>query len=187
MIWLLRHIETSFNTNGLIVGQTDVGVNSIAGQHIKFPSVFMHETVKIYTSTLSRCILTTKILSDDIYTNTKARPIIEYSDNLKERNMGVWEGRKKEDIIKNNSDKFIDGHFNPNLTPPKGEDLEKFITRAEWLKSHIAKDHQQNIVICSHNQFLKLFFHIMKGDYKLKQWTNIGFKHGVIVPVYEIA
>lgn len=179
-IWLLRHIETDYNSNGLILGQLDVSPINLNNVSIFLPDCILSEKIKIYSSSLTRCVITSQLLSEKICAVSDIKPLVEYTDMLKERNMGLWEGKNKDDVIFDNPKMFKKGMFIPQLTPPNGENIKVFIKRAQWLKSKLLKEESNNVVICSHNQFLKLFYHISINDLSLQKWTEISFKHGVL-------
>ena len=94
-IWLLRHVKTKENNSGIILGQTDVPPEYELIKEPRIPKTFVSGTVKIYSSTLKRCVVTAQLASQAIYKLSGKLPLVEYCDKLIERGMGVWEGQKK--------------------------------------------------------------------------------------------
>jgi alpha-ribazole phosphatase len=95
-IIFVRHGETDSNTRGTYLGWTDVELNpkgifqaecvrqKLEGQEIKM----------IFSSPLKRAAVTAEII------NLSLNAPIKYSDELKERNFGVWDDLSFDEIIK---------------------------------------------------------------------------------------
>ena len=88
---------------------------------------------------------------------------------------------KKIEIIELYSNMFIGGMFIPELTPPEGEDFTAFKNRVMWLKEKLLSESSEHIIVCSHNQFLKLLFHIMQNDNNLSRWREITFQNNILI------
>ena len=101
----------------------------------------------IYTSDLSRA----RITADMVAAPHKLRPTI--TRELRERSMGVWEGKKKEDL-------GLRGYImGLPSTPEGGETLEQLYDRAEkfleFLEHTEGSEKEQTVLIVSHNGMIK--------------------------------
>lgn len=92
---LLRHGETDWNLHGLVMGQTDIPLNStgLAQAEAAAEELKSFDIGVIYTSSLSRCLQTAAIISSRLRV---ARYVIP---DLAERSWGVLEGRPRSDRI----------------------------------------------------------------------------------------
>lgn len=174
--FFLRHLKTSNNTLELINGRS---LNqSIENEKYIINSQYIDS---IYCSDALRCRQTI----DCYLKNHKAVPI-QYSELLYERDMGIWEGKLKSSIINNNPELFVNGKFKLFLTPPSGESYIDFKNRAtEFLKS-INKENG-NILICSHNQFLKMLLFVLNNTTITQEiWNSVNFPYGEIISLEEL-
>lgn len=174
--FLLRHLKTSNNTRQLINGRSLT--QPIENQKAISCS---YNIDSIYCSNALRCRQTI-----DCYLKTNQIVPIEYSKLLYERDMGIWEGRLKSSVISSNPELFIDGKFRLFSTPPSGETYGDFKNRVvEFLE--IINKKNGNILICSHNQFLKLLL-LTLGKDKITQeiWNSINFPYGEILSSEEL-
>ena len=100
--------------------------------------------------------------------------------------MGIWEGKLKSYIVNNNPELFINGKFKLFSTPPFGESYIDFKNRAtEFLQLMNKED--GNILICSHNQFLKMLLLILSNAIITQEiWNTINFPYGEILSLEEL-
>lgn len=109
----LRHGESESNLAGLIGGATDYALTEqgreqarAAGERLRGRNV-----AAIYTSPLNRAFDTAQIVSEAI-----GDIAVEVHDDLRERNLGVWEGRPISEFVR-------------GATPEGGEPIESFRSR----------------------------------------------------------
>ncbi|NSW90104.1 MAG: histidine phosphatase family protein [Firmicutes bacterium] len=95
---IVRHGETDANSEGVLLGCTDVSLNRRGIQQVKRAAKKLRElkvdrVEDIYSSPLKRAVQTAEIIGNEL----GCKKII-YSDDLKERNFGDWEGLTVEEI-----------------------------------------------------------------------------------------
>lgn len=175
-LFFLRHLKTSNNTKKLINGRSLT--QSIENEK-NITSAYNIDL--IYCSDALRCRQTI-----ECYLKTNQTVPIQYTKLLYERDMGSWEGKLKSSIIRNNPELFINGNFRLFLTPPSGEAYINFKNRAlEFLKLIDRVD--GNILICSHNQFLKMLLFILNNTIITQEiWNSINFPYGEILSLEEV-
>lgn len=184
-LYLLRHFPTELNIKGVIVGQSDVYVSKDIAANFDFVDIPQNIN-EILCSPLQRCIITANRFLEQYQICYNQVPTISIVSLLTERNMGDWEGRPKEYVIQKNGSLFKNGYMIPYITPPNGESLPIFISRGEKLLNTIFdKLKNENLVICAHNQILKLLAHLYFKDTSLSNWGKINFKHGRLVDLFS--
>lgn len=176
-IFFLRHLKTSNNDLCIISGQSDSEIVDI-NHHSK---IDMSHFNKIYCSPSIRCVKTIELLS--IQSDTVSNII--YDKRLLERNMGSLEGMIKKEVEKKYSDLFREGMFNVFKTPPQGESYECFKERVkDFYNDYLCVKESNNILICSHNQTLKLLrLLILERDITYHSWAEYSFQNGEITEI----
>ncbi len=152
-VFLARHGETEENRAGIIQGGRIQGVLSEEGktQAKNLASILKKERIElIYSSDLARAADTTTIIIGD-----SSKKNIIFSKKLRERNMSVWEGRKKSDL-------GLKGYImGLPATPEGGETLEQLYARAsEFVKTLEKKE--GNILVVAHNGIIKAIISAMR-------------------------
>ena len=178
MIYFLRHQKTVNNKLGIISGQADSPIlhektyikNDCASRQIDY----------VYSSPSRRCLDTLQDIP-----NISIVPIID--KRLLERKMGDFENFSREELYKKYPEYFenIDGsiRFRFELTPPNGESFFEFKERiSSFCKEEILSKNSRNILICSHNQTMKMMYFILEEiQPSQKTWKSIIFPNGKIV------
>lgn len=109
---------------------------------------------------------------------------IRYTDELLERNLGLMEGKPRDDMVQQFPNLFLDSKFRVFSTPPQGESFEDFKKRAQSFWNHYRSTYSGNILICSHNQMLKmLYFTILNKPISIATWNAKSFPYGTIVSI----
>lgn len=122
-LFLIRQGSTRANEQGIYIGKADYGL-SRHGQDELAEKLGKYEypyAERVYSSPLRRCLETAEILYPEVDTFTV--------DELRETNLGDFEGKKLEDLV-NNEDyqKWIKG--GENVAPPNGETPNEVMERA---------------------------------------------------------
>jgi broad specificity phosphatase PhoE len=144
-----------------------------------YDSSELKQTIVI-SSSASRCLKTAEKLREIIH----AENALLIDNRLVERCMGSFEGRSREEVIKENPLWYNGDKFIYNLTPPKGESFESFFGRVDNFRVYldeILSDH--NVIVCSHNQTLKLLYSIMMNIKPNKIWYSKNFENGVLYKI----
>lgn len=135
----------------------------------------------IYCSDALRCRQTI-----DCYLKTNQVVPVQYMKLLYERDMGILEGGLKSSIVRSNPELFADGRFRLFSTPPSGESYVDFKNRASEVLKLMDKE-KGNILICSHNQFLKMLLIALSNAVITQEvWNSIDFPYGEILSLDEL-
>lgn len=178
-IYFLRHFKTLNNLNNVISGRSTSP--TIATDLILPTNTIFH---KIYCSPAERCRTTMNALPNNILENAD----IIFDERLLERNLGNLEGMPRNNAIKCYPVLFSKNKLDVFSTPPDGESYEVFFQRLNQFYNDTICNmpNKQNILICSHNQTLKMLYHILtKNDITSVSWRNLSFDNGVITPITE--
>lgn len=177
-LYVLRHCQTSFNKENIVSGQTDC---PLIDDSIDYSILNKEDYLKSYiliSSPLNRCVLTGKILQSQ----SKLQISAFIDPRIIERNMGILEGKKRCNLVKEYPDYFLNGHFRDYMTPPMGESYDDFkfriISFVSYMKKLLSK---HNIIICSHNQTLRMLTAIING----KSYENIPkYSNGIVKEIF---
>lgn len=175
-IYFLRHLKTRNNGLHIISGQSDSKIINA-----NFLELDLSKFNRIYCSPSRRCVRTIKLLGHQ----SDAISRVVYDKRLLERDMGDLEGMlKKEGEIKY-SELFRRGTFDVFKTPPQGESYECFKSRVkEFYQELLCNQQGNNILICSHNQTLKLLRLFFLGkDITYQSWSEYSFENGKLTKI----
>lgn len=178
-LFILRHCKTQNNIEHKISGQMD---SKIVDFSIDISNINQETTFRlglnIITSPAPRCLQTIELIKKEIPGRIK----VEIDNRLLERKMGDWEGKKKINIIANNNCKTINGNIDPTLTPPNGESILSCSLRVgEFVSDLKNKSFTAPVLICSHNQTLKILKYKLYGTQNfIEFWGTEKFKNGRI-------
>lgn len=146
-IYLIRHGEIETNGQKRYIGVIDLplNINGIA-QAMELKTFFQDVSLgKIYCSDLQRAVQTAEIIAERKFTQ------IEKCSELREINMGNWEGKSFRQI----KEKFPKEYYArldeiENFKPNGGESFKECQLRAMNIFSRIAKADSENIIIIAH-------------------------------------
>ncbi|MBN9098560.1 MAG: histidine phosphatase family protein [Pseudonocardia sp.] len=137
----VRHAETAWNRYRIFMGGLDVEPDPAALARI----VPGPTADRVYASPLRRAALTAAALFPG------ADVIID--DRLRERAMGEWEGRPKDDVRRERPADFPGGHLDVTVTPPGGEELDALVARVGGFLAEVPPD--EHVVVVSHNGWIR--------------------------------
>lgn len=151
-VYLLRHGETEYGKEKRYLGHTDCKLSKKGKQQAKYLSnIFAKNEIlidSIFSSDLNRCKDTISIIFPE-------RKII-FSEQLREINMGTWDGLTFEEIKnKYPEDYEFRGENIAGFTPQNGESFSQCQKRAVNFLKYIADFTDGNIIICSHSGFIR--------------------------------
>lgn len=171
-IYVLRHCKTLFNEKNIVSGQTDCPLVDYSVDYSILSNESHLKSYILISSPLNRCVLTGKILESK--SKLQIYPFID--SRIIERNMGIFEGKKRHELFKEYPDYFINGHFKDYMTPPMGESYDDFRFRiASFSMEKLLLEN--NIIVCSHNQTLRMLTAIFNG----KQYKDIPkYPNGIV-------
>ncbi|MFH1072456.1 MAG: histidine phosphatase family protein [Nanoarchaeota archaeon] len=175
---ITRYGETEENKAGIMMGHlhgtlSDVGID----QAKKVAERLKSEKIDyIYSSDLARAADTAK----EIGKYHKKVPI-EYVKDLRERNLGEFQGRKKSDFGWD-----IKDLVGTRVEPKTGETTEHMFQRAEsFLKRVIRKHKHETVLLVGHNGIGKALIAAITGK-KSQDIPSIENLHNTSVSIFEI-
>lgn len=172
-VYFLRHFKTKNNICNILNGRS-IDEPIIEGHNLE-----IKESINvIFCSTALRCQQTI-----DFYKINNRGKII-YLDQLLERDLGDMEGRSRTEMEKKFPQLFEDSVFKVFSTPPNGESYEKFNQRAIEFWEYCSQLFTGNVLICSHNQMLKMLYFVIKNEFvTMDKWKKIKFPYGEILHI----
>ncbi len=183
-IYLTRHGETEWNIEKRLNGCKDSPLTENGVNNARRLGMRLRETEfeKIYTSPSLRAVHTAECLCLD-------RDIAMIKEqNLKEINLGEWEGKTKAEIepdFKKEFSDFWNAPENYDHRPHNGEGLSEFKQRVEVaLKKIIAENKNGNILIVTHAVAIKAILTLIMGIPTAKMWDP-PFIHGTSLTIFE--
>ena len=173
-LYFLRHCKTLFNKENIVSGQTDCPLMDYSVDYSILSEESHLKSYILISSPLNRCVLTGKILQSQ----SKLQISSFIDSRIIERNMGILEGKKRCELLKKYPDYFFNGHFKDYMTPPMGESYDDFRFRIASFSSSMEKLlSKDNIIVCSHNQALRMLTAILNN----KQYKDIPkYPNGVV-------
>ena len=146
-IYLVRHGETDWNRSGTLIGQNDISLNKNGrNQAAKVAQWLKTKGIQsIYASTLSRARETSLIIS-------KATNIeINLDSRLREINAGLWTGRDKEKLKKEEAAVWFSWrNGNENIKPSLAESYKDLQNRSMRAFNEICQGMERTAVVTHH-------------------------------------
>lgn len=169
-IYLLRHGETSYNADGnKYCGRTDIPLTEKGIKQAEAARDILENVKisKVYSSPLQRALQTAEIVS-------KNRDIV-IDDRLIEVDFGNWEGKTREEFIKENSSLWEKWNEDPTQARAGGvgETASEIIERADSFYSALKESSSnENILVVAHNGINRLYL-AHKLGMNLKDYRRI--------------
>lgn len=179
--YIVRHSETFENADGdRFIGTTEAKLSENGKKQAEYIGNFLLRNggLKIiYTSPLFRCIETANIIKSIAGGN------IIIDENLKEMNYGIWEGEKREIIMKRFPEMYQKYVENPIINfPEKAENTKNVIKRInEFFKRLQNEFNPQNdkIAIITHKTTGRLMISHLQNN-KFEKFREINLENGSI-------
>lgn len=169
-LYITRHGETEWNKEKRMQGWldsnlTEDGKNSalLLGERLKDI-----EFTAVFSSPSGRTKTTTALIKGN-------RDIpIHYDDDLKEMNLGQWEGQTQSSIFEMHPNDYEDFWYTPHLfTPIGGEHFEETKARALKALNAIQNEYADgNVLIVTHTVIIKCLLSIFKNDSIENLWDG---------------
>ena len=175
-IYIIRHGETEYGKEKRYLGHTDCKLSKEGENQARhLARTFSDTRIKIhdiFSSDLNRCRST-------ISTIFPEREII-YLKELREINMGIWDGLTFEDVKNKYAEDYMKrGNNIAEFTPRDGESFSQCQKRSQSIFKYIISSTKGNIVICSHSGFIRtLICSLLKKD--LSEIFSIKQSYGCI-------
>lgn len=182
-LYFLRHCKTVLNEQGRVSGlQNSKLCNEAAVSNVELVKESSH--LIIISSDLGRCRQTIDLLIPLL----EIVPIVYYSKLLRERNMGIFEGEKRTELVQKYPSYFENNRFCFKMTPPGGESYQQVEKRIQYFVekkfTKILNENKGSILICAHNQVMKLLYCELLKISTDEIWNNLDFIGGEIRQIY---
>jgi broad specificity phosphatase PhoE len=145
---LVRHAQTLWNLEHRYAGDSEVGLAPQSVEQIALLTKRLrHEQVDaIYASTITRCLLTIEPTAEIHH-----RRIIK-REELRERNLGEWEGRIASEIHPAHAGyHFPESAYDGSFRVPDSEPLDELEDRIRSVLREIVEAHPgQSVVVATH-------------------------------------
>jgi alpha-ribazole phosphatase len=150
-LYLVRHIKPDF-PEGTNYGQTDVPLPAdYPVLHERIISQLPRDYDAVYSSPLTRCRLLAQAITAAHITDKR----------LMEVHFGNWEGRKWDDIPRDELDTWMADYI--NLAPPNGESLRMLVARFTACISDIRASQHRRTVIITHAGIIRSAMHLFNN------------------------
>jgi alpha-ribazole phosphatase/probable phosphoglycerate mutase len=167
-IFLVRHGETTWNTQGRFQGHSDTPLSATGQRQANALSNYLNgESLQaIYSSDLRRAWDTAKII------NTPHKLEVKPNPQLREMNFGSWEGLDFREIQDKFPEKLAEWQNNIMTTaPPGGENLEQLVTRVQAAYGDIINNNPEgDILLVAHGGVLQVLLCFVLDLSPLKYW-----------------
>jgi probable phosphoglycerate mutase len=160
----VRHGRTSWNAAGRIQGHTDVPLDEVGrDQARQLGEALRARRVRaIACSDLRRARETATIVGDLL-----GVPVALVLPELRERQLGVFEGRLRDECIARWPEHWAGWEGAPGNTPPGGEDFPAFRARALAALRRVARELARPdapVLVVSHGGFLRAVLEAVAPD-----------------------
>jgi broad specificity phosphatase PhoE len=168
-LFIVRHGQTAWNKEKVFRGRVDIPLNEQGFKEAEaVAEALKHEKIAfIYSSPLSRAVQTAQPTA-----KMNGVEIVKL-DGITDMNFGVWEGRRLEDVEKEDTDRYRLWVEKPHeLAIPNGETLTQVQTRAlNAVKEIVGKHPTDSVMLVSHRVVCKLLVLGLMGLGPDKFWN----------------
>lgn len=166
-LFLIRHAQTAWNLEGRAQGHTDVSLDETGlEQARRLGAAFKKQPLGlVMTSDLKRSVETARPVAEG------SGAVLEPLPELRERNMGQWEGLPYEELWAN-SDRLAAGAPAYAVRPPGGESFADVWERLSPLVERIAQMTESVAVVTHGGTAALLLAKLMRGSLE----TSRGFR-----------
>lgn len=179
-LYVVRHGETIENKNKVLMGHnhgtlTELGIKQAKETAQKLENnSFEH----IFSSDLQRCVDTAELLKE-YHPNTP----LTFTPELRELNMGVFQGQKRDDIDWNSLNGSV-----MERKPENGESLSELNQRVKKFVGSLLDDHKEySLLLVTHAGVIRQLLSIFSGVPSEYIYKNIPIEnaHSYEIDVYE--
>ena len=173
---ITRHGETEENIHGIIQGHLHGKLSKLGIEQIKkIANRIKDKKIDyIYSSDLNRASDTAKEIA-----KSHLETPLEFVKELRERNLGEFQGIKRSDLKKDGKDFTV-------LRPKKGETMKQVYYRAEkFLHKILLKHSHDTILFVGHNGINKAMIAVITGK-NVDEIISIEKQHNTALNIFEI-
>ncbi|MEF2244625.1 histidine phosphatase family protein [Paenibacillus sp. IITD108] len=173
-VYIVRHGQTEWNIEHRLQGHQDSPLTELGVNQAKWLGDSLENAVidVIYSSSSQRTMKTA-----DLIRNHRDIPIYK-SDELKEINLGIWEGRKQEEVKLSHPQQFDYFWNDPELfRVERSETFLQVANRAVHKLNEIIAQHTgKHILIVTHTVVVKVLMAFFE-DRPMKQLWELPYIH----------
>ncbi|SCY56726.1 histidine phosphatase family protein [Alkaliphilus peptidifermentans] len=182
-LFLTRHGQTEWNLEGRLQGHKDSNLTDVGEQQAKLLGERLKdiEIDVIISSSSGRAYRTAELICGD-------REIdILPNDNLKEINIGDWEGQLVVEVEEHSPDEHHNFWNLPHLYQPSGgETFQQLHTRvSNEIEKIITEHYGKNILVVTHGVVLKALISYFENKEIKDLWSG-AFMHSTCLNIVEI-
>jgi broad specificity phosphatase PhoE len=167
LIFLVRHAESTWNTQKKIQGQKDPPLSAYGKREAKLVGRRFRELKfdEICASPLKRAVETARAIVGN-------KADISFDDDLREIDLGKWEGKTLPQIRKQYGEKFDRWAVRPDRIPiPGGEDFKAFVRRVKKIMRRIEKKNPDgNVLLVSHGGVISTYVTVVLNIKPVDVW-----------------
>lgn len=167
LIFLVRHAESTWNSKKKIQGQKDPPLSSYGKREARLVGKRFKELVfdEVFSSPLKRALETARSI-------VGKKADIHVDDDLREINLGKWEGRTLFQIRKQYGEKFDRWAVRPDRIPiPGGEDFKAFVRRVKKALRKIEKKNPDgNVLVVGHGGVISTYVTVALNIKAIDVW-----------------
>ena len=173
LIYLVRHGQTVFNTQGRIQGQQDSPLTETGIATTQKTALALKD--KGITTIVSSCLGRAQQTSQILAKNLGAKIVLD--ERLNEIRLTPWEGRRKQDLIKENNQEYISYITKPHqYTSTQCEEFGHLMQRTYACLCDVVERYKgETLLLVSHEIALRtLLLAIKKQPVTADFWKTIG-------------
>ena len=155
-VYLIRHTRVKPGKE-VCYGQSDVEVGDSFAQEAESYRMRLPEKFdQVYSSSLNRC----RVLAESLNLGP-----LQTDDRLREASFGQWEGKRWQDIPREQLDPWMNDFV--NNSPPGGESLKQVFTRFSAFIDELSRQNHESILVVAHAGIIRCAWaYILELDLK---------------------
>ncbi len=182
LVHFLRHLPCRGNVQGYFVGQRDEELVS-AGAAPRLNISPVQSPVHVFSSPLKRCTQTVEVLAAQLMPSPVILLLHSPDERLKERGLGLLEGRMKEEIYREHAPRASSASITLEAVDPSVEKPSVFFERvracardlkAAWRE---ARPGASEVVIVAHLHVFRVLVPQLLGNDTMYD-TTLSLRHG---------
>ena len=167
LIFLVRHAESTWNSQKKIQGQKDPPLSAYGKREAKLVGKRFKELSfdHVCSSPQKRALETARAI-------VGKKADITVDDDLREISLGKWEGKTLAQVRRQYGDKFDRWAVRPDRIPiPGGEDFKAFVRRVKKIMRNVEKnDCEGNVLIVAHGGVISTYVTVVLNIKPVDVW-----------------
>ena len=178
-LFFLRHLKTTNNSNGIISGKAD---SELIPEQKIYDQPYKNIIFDVaLCSPIKRCQDTLSLIPKE-----RIIHIVSMAE-LVERDMGDLEGLAKAEAHRRFPFLFYSEKIDVSSEIPNGESVRDVLIRINPVIEYIKANTDKNILVCSHNQTMKILYCALCGNPVTNSfWQCFNFPNGIMISYSDI-